>query len=139
MTARPSLASIAEAVSRKPRKPRDGNAEARVQAACIAFVRAVAPDCLVFAVPNGGLRSKSEASRMRWTGTLAGVPDMILLAPGARAIFIEVKADKGRLSPEQSEVIEWIERLGFSCWIVRSVDDMRAVLQRHQIKTREAA
>lgn len=54
---------------------------------------------LIFAVPNGGWRSKSQAARMKVTGTLAGVWDLFI--PEERT-WIEMKrADKGRLSAEQ--------------------------------------
>ena len=42
----------------------DRNGEARIQAAIVEWVRAIAPDVLIFAVPNGGLRSKAEAARL---------------------------------------------------------------------------
>jgi hypothetical protein len=46
------------------------NAEARVQAAVVEWIHTVAPDVLVFAIPNGGLRSKTEAARA-WSVALA--------------------------------------------------------------------
>jgi len=52
---------------------------------------------------NGGARSKAEAGRFRAEGVVAGVPDLVLLAAG-RAYFLELKADKGRLSPAQSDM-----------------------------------
>ena len=45
-------------------KRRDGNAEARVQAAIVEWIRTVAPDLIVFHPPNGGLRGKAEAARL---------------------------------------------------------------------------
>ena len=45
---------------------------------------------LLFHIPNGGLRSKTEAARMKRQGVKAGVPDMLLpaaeklLTPGCR-------------------------------------------------------
>jgi hypothetical protein len=53
-----------------------GNAEANVQAAIVAWIRTVAPELIVFHPPNGGLRGKSEAARLKWIGTLAGIPDL---------------------------------------------------------------
>jgi hypothetical protein len=36
---------------------------------------------------------------MKWTGVLAGVPDLAIVAPGGRAQFIEVKTAAGQVSP----------------------------------------
>jgi hypothetical protein len=71
-------------------RPRDGNAEARIQHSIVEYVRLVAPHVLIFAIPNGGLRTKTEAARLKWTGTLAGVPDLAIVAPGGRAFLIEL-------------------------------------------------
>ena len=37
----------------QPLRRRDGNAEARIQAAVVAYVRAITPNLSIFAVPNG--------------------------------------------------------------------------------------
>ncbi len=60
---------------------------------------------------NGGARSKAEAGRFRAEGVVAGVPDLVLLANG-RAYFLELKADKGRLSPAQRDVQEQLTAAG---------------------------
>lgn len=67
---------------------------------------------LLFHVPNGGLRNKVTAARMKMLGVKAGVPDLFL--PVARGnwfgLFIEMKRRKGgKLSPLQ---VDWIEALG---------------------------
>ena len=115
------------------------NDESRIQAAIVDYVRTCAPQCIVAAVPNGGLRSKREAHLLKWTGVLAGIPDLFVLAPGGRTIFIEVKTDAGRMSPEQTEMRARIEALGFVSVICRSINDARLVLMECGIETREAA
>jgi hypothetical protein len=135
MTAQPAL---------KPRHPsiqrrRDGNAEARIQAAVIEWIRWCAPQTVVFAIPNGGLRGKAEAARLRWTGVLAGVPDLAVLAPRGRAFFLEVKTPDGRLSLDQREMFDRLVALGHDAAIVRCVEDVRAAFSVWGIATREAA
>ena len=117
---------------------RDFNAEARVQASIVEHARLVAPDILVFAVPNGGLRSKAEAARMKWTGTLAGIPDLVVIAPVGRVFFIEVKTPAGRLSDDQRAIFDRLVALGTPRAIVRSIDDVRRVFAEWRISTREA-
>jgi hypothetical protein len=115
----------------------DRNAEARVQAAIVTFVRIAVPDVIIFAVPNGGLRSKVEAARLKWTGVLAGVPDLAIVGPGGKAFFLEVKAPKGRASTQQKDVLERLASLGAQSAIVRSIDDVRRAFEAWQIPTRE--
>ena len=37
---------------------------------------------LIWHVPNGGLRTKAEAARLKWIGVLAGVLDLTLVLAG---------------------------------------------------------
>jgi hypothetical protein len=120
-----------------PRR-RDGNAEARIQAAIVEWVRIAAAGVLIFAVPNGGLRSKAEAARMKWTGTVAGIPDLCVIAPGGRAFFLEVKTSNGRLSDDQLAIVDALSKLGAPFRTVRSIDDVRQTFSGWGIETREA-
>jgi len=114
------------------------NAEARIQAATFAFVRAVAPDVLIFHCPNGGLRSKSEAARMKWQGVVPGICDLILILPGGRCAMWEVKTPIGRLSPAQAEMLARLDDMGVPYAIIRSLDDARRELAVLGISTRES-
>lgn len=61
---------------------------------------------LMFAIPNGGLRDKITAARLKATGVKAGVPDIFLpvaIFGRYHGLFIEMKADKGTLSVAQSK------------------------------------
>jgi hypothetical protein len=87
-------------------------------------VRVVAPDVLIFAVPNGGLRSKTEAPRLKWTGVIAGIP--VVIAPIGRVFFLEVKTSNGRLSNDQQAIFDALAVLGAPFMTVRSIDVRRA-------------
>jgi hypothetical protein len=121
------------------REPLDKNGEAKRQAAIVEFVRWVAPHIRIFAVPNGGLRSKAEAARLKWTGVLAGVLDLALVLPEGRSAYWETKTPRGRLSDDQREFIGALEALGHRWALVRSIDDARVELARLGVITREAA
>jgi hypothetical protein len=122
---------------RRTARPRDRNGEARRQAAIVDYVRRVAPNVEIWAVPNGGLRSKAEAGRLKWTGVLAGVYDLTLALPGGRSAFWECKTPWGRLSQAQCEWSLHMLALGHHLALVRSIDDARAELERYGIMTRE--
>jgi hypothetical protein len=117
---------------------RDFNAEARIQAAIVEWVRTVAPGVLIFAVPNGGLRSKAEAARLKWTGVVAGIPDLVVIAPIGRVFLLEVKTASGRLSEDQHAIFGLLVALGTPRAIVRSIEDVRCAFVEWGIETREA-
>lgn len=77
---------------------------------------------LVFAVPNGGSRNVREAHNLKLSGVLAGVSDLIILMQ-KRAVFVELKTDKGRQSEYQKKFQQDVEGLGFEYLIWRSLDD----------------
>lgn len=58
---------------------------------------------LLFAVPNGGYRNKIEATQLKASGMVAGIPDMLFVWKG-RVHAFELKTASGILSPAQSEV-----------------------------------
>lgn len=64
----------------------------------------------IFAIPNGGLRHKSVAVKLALEGVKSGVPDLLLPVPKGNyhGLFIELKTEKGRASPNQKI---WIDRL----------------------------
>jgi len=100
--------------------------EHELQKACVAWFRLahrpLAP--LLFAVPNGGLRSPRGAARLKAEGVVAGVADLVLLVPrrGLGALCIEMKTERGRQSPAQREWQAAAERAGNAYAIVRSLD-----------------
>ena len=119
------------------RRELDRNAEAKRQAAIIEYVRWVAPHIVIWAVPNGGFRTKAEAARLKWTGVLAGVLDLTLALPDGRCAFWETKTPHGRLSDDQKAVTIRLMAIGHSWAVVRSIDDARRELAGLGIKTRE--
>ena len=50
--------------------------EAGLQEAVIRYLGLTLRDCVVFSIPNGGLRSFKTAKLMKRTGALAGVFDL---------------------------------------------------------------
>jgi hypothetical protein len=133
-----AIRSTRDLFGRRTARPRDRNGEARRQAAIVDYVRRVAPDVEIWHVPNGGLRSKAEAGRMKWVGVLAGVYDLTLALPGGRAAYWECKTPWGQLSQAQCEWSLRMLALGHHVALVRSIDDARAELERYGIVTRES-
>lgn len=98
--------------------------ESRLQTSLVAAIRSLFPDARnIFAIPNGGVRSIATARRLKGEGVLAGVPDLFL--PVARGqhhgLFLEVKTEKGRLSPAQASLCDYLKGQGYRVEVVRSV------------------
>lgn len=64
----------------------------------------------IFAIPNGGARSKATAGKLKAEGVSAGVPD--LYVPAWR-LWIEMKRIKrGRVEREQTDWHAYLESIG---------------------------
>jgi hypothetical protein len=59
---------------------------------------------------------------------LKGSSDILGCLPGGRFFAIEVKAERGRLSPEQRQFLEDIGRLGGLAVVAKSCRDIEAAL-----------
>ena len=111
--------------------------EARIQREIIQFVRAVAPHCLIVAVPNGSQRTASGRPANAVAGLTAGVPDLVVVIPGGRVLWVEVKSEKGRVSDAQLAFHLELQARGHDIAIVRSLDDVRNAFKALNIQTRE--
>lgn len=81
---------------------------------------------MFFAIPNGGKRSPREASKLKLTGTVPGIPDTMFQIDGKTFLF-EFKIEKGVLSSEQ--ILIRLNRLknGFKYFIIRDVDQFKQI------------
>lgn len=56
----------------------------------------------------------------------SGVPDRIVLLPGAQVIFVELKRPKGgKVSRLQHWWAETLTRLGFEVWFIKDHEELR--------------
>lgn len=103
--------------------------ESILQRNCVTWFRLQYPHLaqLLFAVPNGGGRSRVEAAIMKGEGVLPGVADLILLVPrGAYAsLCIEMKTETGRQSPAQKAWQHTAQEAGNLYVVVRSFEDFQ--------------
>ena len=114
--------------------------EHNIQAACVRWFGYAHPELrgLLFAIPNGGARSKATAGRLKAEGVVAGVSDLILLVPCCRAkitennaagieirhaLCIEMKKNGGYQSPEQKDWQKKVEGHGYKYAVCRSLDE----------------
>jgi hypothetical protein len=58
----------------------------------------------------------------------AGIPDRLCLLPGGRAFFVETKATGLKPRPRQTFVKRQLEALGFTVYVVNSLEGVTALL-----------
>lgn len=86
------------------------------------------------AVPNGGVRPKATAGRMKAEGVRAGYPDLQLLTPrcGFAGLIIEMKRRKGgTLTPEQKDWLAWLGEQGFQAVVCRGFDEAKVAIEHY--------
>ena len=89
---------------------------------------------LLFHIPNGGARSKSEAARFKAEGVKAGVPDLFLPVPRGEwhGLFIELKRQAGgRLSDEQKEWIPALQAQGYRVEVCKGWEAAAELLKNY--------
>ncbi len=57
-----------------------------------------------------------------------GVPDRLVVLPGGRVVFVELKAEGGRLSPMQDRQISRLQELGADVTVVRGAEGVARYL-----------
>ena len=63
----------------------------------------------------------------KWTSPgRTGVPDRIVMIPGGKIIFVELKSPTGKLTTRQEREHETIRGLGFEVIVINNVEDARA-------------
>jgi hypothetical protein len=84
---------------------------------------------LYFAVPNGGKRGKTAQAQAKREGIQSGVPDLVILVPFGRAIFVEMKRRKGgTVTAAQKYWVKRLRVLGFDAEVCRGSDDAIAFI-----------
>ena len=77
---------------------------------------------------NSGVFQTKDGRNVR-TG-IPGIPDLLFLGPNGQTVWIEVKTEKGRLSPEQQNFIETLQGMGHTAGVARSVEDALQIIGR---------
>ena len=118
----------------KPRAATNAHEESHLQRSCVAWFRLQYRQhaAMLFAVPNGGGRSRIEAAIMKAEGVTAGVADLILLEArgGWGSLCIEMKTDSktSRQRPSQKEWQAEAERHGNRYEVCRTFEEFKAVV-----------
>jgi hypothetical protein len=118
--------------------------ESKLQRSCVKWFDLQYPKMrqLLFAIPNGGARSKIEAGIMKGEGVRAGVADMFLAVPRQNVpepyneelyngLFIEFKYGKGKQSDTQKSFQAAVDKQGFGYEIVTDFDSFKNLIESY--------
>ncbi|MDD2370854.1 MAG: VRR-NUC domain-containing protein [Firmicutes bacterium] len=79
----------------------------------------------MYHVPNGGHRHITTAMRLKAEGVKPGVPDIVLPVArgGFHGLYLELKADKGKLSKEQEKWLTDLKDEGYKAEVAYGFDE----------------
>jgi len=106
--------------------------ESDLQISCVSWFRQQHTKLAgsLFAIPNGGKRSKITAAILKREGVLAGVPDLFLAKPagGYNGLFIEMKVKGNYPTAAQKEAMGRFVQDGYKCEVAYSLDEFRSIV-----------
>ena len=104
--------------------------EARIQADIVKFLVPYRRQGLLdfFSVPNEAAANPVRQGQLIAMGLRPGVSDLVVMLPEGRVLFLEVKNETGKQSDAQRSFEQTCHRLGFEYHVVRSVDDVRHLI-----------
>jgi hypothetical protein len=95
----------------------------------VRWFRQSFPGVRIFAIPNGGARSKREGGRLKLEGVSPGVPDLFV---PEWLLWIEFKKQKGgSVSAEQKDWMAYLEKLGHTTLVARGAEAGKAFVMSH--------
>lgn len=135
MTYEEYLQEIQKAVHPAPQHRSHRDEEHKLQSTCVRWFRTQYPALResLFAVPNGGMRNKATAARLKAEGVVPGVSDLLLLYPAGtyHALCIEMKTPKGRQSEAQKQWQATVEKAGYRYALCRTLDDFITTIKNY--------
>lgn len=116
--------------------------EGPIQRSIVMHLRAVLPGAIVHHCKNEinkrGQSIMLELAKAKSLGAVKGFPDLLVLpAADIGPFFLEIKAPGNYPTDSQREVHDQMDRLGYRVAVVRSVDEVRAVLRLWGVPTAE--
>lgn len=112
--------------------------EAALHRAVAGFLRAALKPPTIFTTFPAGGGGRVRGAQLKAMGLAKGFPDLIVVHPALHPGFslvvgLELKAGRGRLSPEQVAMRGAFGRAGAFYFVCRSVEDVEAALWEAQV------
>ena len=119
---------------------RRGTPEADLQRSVVQALRFALPRTAILQhcaneVTESGPRGARRQAILVGMGVHPGFADLMVLCDG-RVLFLELKSQKGKLSPDQEAFRDAVQAQGHAWALVRSLDDALGALADHGFTTR---
>lgn len=90
-------------------------------------------DIPIVHIPNEGKRSKSYGAQMKRAGLRKGFPDLFLplARRGFHGFFIEMKADRGKVSPNQITWLKTLKGEGYATAVCYGADEAIKLINKY--------
>lgn len=85
---------------------------------------------IVFHIPNGGSRNALEGMNLKVQGVMPGIPDLQIVLPESRVIWIEMKAGDGKTSERQDDVHDHLAHLDHTVIVAYTAEEALDQLRR---------
>jgi VRR-NUC domain len=108
--------------------------EASVQMSIVKYLRFQYPFALYSATAGGVKTSFMQSARLKMTGYVAGVPDLLIFEPcnGFHGLMIEVKKDsKSYATKEQKEWIKKLNERNYKAHVCKSFEDAKNIIDQY--------
>ena len=119
--------------------------EEGIQGQCVAwfrnnYQRKGVDKGVIFSVPNEGWAKLGLKKNLMYrvyktlelTGLLPGVSDLVVILSN-KVIFVEMKDHKGTQSANQIKFQKQVENLGFSYYLVRTLEEFKIIITKNSI------
>jgi hypothetical protein len=92
-------------------------------------------DIPIVHIPNEGKRSVSYGAKMKRAGMRKGFPDLFLpiARRGFHGFVIEMKFDKGKLSPDQIKWLRKLKKEGYATSVCYGADEAIRMIEKYLI------
>lgn len=100
------------------------------QATFVAWFRQTYPSVRIFAIPNGGSRSRTQGAKLKLEGVSPGVPDLFIPAWN---LWVEMKRSVGgRLSADQKDWISYLQDVGHCAIVCAGCSDAQEKVRQFE-------
>lgn len=90
------------------------------QVAFVRWFRLKYKGVRIFAIPNGGWRHITVATKLKAEGVCSGVPDLFI--PGWK-VWIEMKREGGQVSANQQDWMDYLRSVGYTIMVAYGAED----------------
>jgi hypothetical protein len=107
--------------------------ESNTQIESVYWFKLAYPKKIIFHIPNGGYRNAIEGARFKREGVLKGMIDLCIPEPNKsfHGLYVELKAKKGKLSPEQKDLIAKLMERGYCVQTCHSFDEFKETVDEY--------